>query len=757
MGPRPVRGLERPPDKLVRRRLKLEELEREALDHLADVAMPGQLLTSQSSPALGAGGVSYSKKPDSDLGASESAGVHPHYAAPRGLSGLGESSIRWAHVEEGAAADDLQRSELTLNWLGCVGSWRLVAFGGHRRSGGLGGLAVMQFDPERTPALSTDRQTPLLNEHGCSPVPRVGHCAGLVSSNTLLIFGGLSSGGQLIDSGQCCHLLCLHSTQGHEGSISLSWKRPPWTVQPPPCAYSAMTALPGTLLLFGGEVATRDAHVAEELRELHILHMSEIHPLPPMRAIESRGSTGAGGGAAGGDEAPHSLAGQPRLLPQLASRRELPRARSLPKLASRQGSRQGRHHSSSLIAVPSREEGDVSLQPRALVPPAATSATADGGAGVRPALTPPLSTPPPPQTRREACNDLWQLQLSRPGTSTAQLVWQLQRPSGTPPPPRCRCVFVGVAERGVALLFGGQAISAAGDVLFNDAYLLALTNGLRQCSWTQIRSCGVPPSPRASCAATCVGPSILIVGGRTHESLNDTIIFHLGVATRAGTLRALPDDAMGTWEHVSPSMDLWPSARHGHALATLGDWAGVVMAGGRACDEADDDERPSPLISLPSELNLFVPSTLEESIRLRSHRPVPKMPSALTWFAASSPSDTAALPGRSPAHRQLASGGSFASPGATNSSQRRPATVLGNPRALKSRLMTPPAHLLSSKRPQTVLGAQRSLGAGELLPPVNSLASPFETPVADARQLELLTVRFHCQLLALRGAPPPPH
>ncbi len=640
LGPRPVRGVARERQRHEHLGTSLEELERRALD--------AQVLNTQSKvpiPHSAPRGLAQSvslPSLQSSASTTASGATIPHYAAPTigdgNSSGVVGSRMRWASLAgNGQAASALQRSDMTMSTLGWGKHARLILFGGWTDSG-LGGLGVLRCEADLLHggvqlALENHGETPVLSEsQRAAASTRYGHATGNITRHTVVLFGGLDAAGQLVDTEDCCRLLSLHS-HAPPPPLGMHWQ--PMSAAEARAAEGTMTELlcpPLAAALKRHRLSFSEAELAafnHEVRPSSFVRSGERYwrPVSPSGLALTWMSPPPGAyGTQPAGRAHHGMASLRGMvlmfggLVRVSDRQIVDGLRR--QLVDDRMLDQGmdvRHGDEAVLLprVTHRRELRTAQGPRA-------QHAADGGRA---------SSAP----RQEPCGELWQMSGVEHSSATSaaahpQLRWSRPSATGAPPPPRSHCIFEGVEARQLALLFGGRSFAEVGEVVLNDAYVLAIGAHRRQSTWTQLLTCGVPPSPRAACAATTVGSSVLIFGGEDAESLADMVLFHLSPGAHALTLAALPKEAIGTWEHVHsqpsalgppargrdpPLAEMWPTARHGHGLVMLGSLAGVLLAGGRA----SQGEQPAPALSVPSDLQPRVPASMEESIKMRNRRP----------------------------------------------------------------------------------------------------------------------------------------
>ncbi|KAF9245405.1 galactose oxidase, partial [Melanogaster broomeanus] len=152
----------------------------------------------------------------------------------------------------------------------------------------------------------------------------------------------------------------------------------------------------------------------------------------------------------------------------------------------------------------------------------------------------------------EFLNDLWSFDLN---TRKTQVQWQLCQPTSTERPAQ-RMGHVGVTYRDRIIVFGGTD----GQYHYNDTWAYDINTR----KWTELQCIGSIPSPREGHAAAAVDNVIYIFGGRgvDGQDLGDL------VALKVSNQR---------W-YKFPDMGPTPSARSGHAMASMG--SRVFVLGG---------------------------------------------------------------------------------------------------------------------------------------------------------------------------------
>lgn len=168
------------------------------------------------------------------------------------------------------------------------------------------------------------------------------------------------------------------------------------------------------------------------------------------------------------------------------------------------------------------------------------------------------------QVDGEFLNDLWSFDLN---TLRSQTQWELCQPAGSEKPaPRTGHICVTYGDR--IIVFGGTD----GQYHYNDTWAYDV-NSRR---WTELQCIGFIPSPRESHAAAVVDDVIYIFGGRgvDGKDLGDLAAFKMS------------NQRWYMFQNMGPA----PTARSGHAMASMGSRVFVLGGESFAPTRGDDHE-----------------------------------------------------------------------------------------------------------------------------------------------------------------------
>ena len=468
-----------------------------------------------------------------------------------GRGGLIEpTQISWSSAKlSGPESTPRPRAGATLSRVGTGHNALLILFGGYEgHEGALAEEAVKIFDPINCKWCLPEEVG--IKLRGQTPPTRAGHSASAMGRHVLVYFGGQAEQGMTNE----VFALVQHRSEMsvNPRSCALTWTAPtvePGRVPMPRVHHAATEMGADGLLVFGGEVRLR-AHERDQM--IHD-RRADQPALPPLNARAEVGLLSAS-------------ASSPALL-----RANSPRSLSTASLGSRAttaalGVRGSPRVSTTRGMSRPKSRANLLLRPIKALPIAEREPPT---AASRPSTT-------NYQQRKEmrwvqhALADLWGLRKN----AKNRLQWRQLEPSGDEPPPRSRAVFVGLPQRGLALLFGGRSMRAS--VVLNDAYVLDVA----MATWARITLCGVPPTPREGATALVFGPDagVLIVGGKGHVAYSDACCFSLGRHMRSGQSNV----EMGEWS-APFKQGAEPLPRHAHMAARLGT-ARLVVFGGEVDD-----------------------------------------------------------------------------------------------------------------------------------------------------------------------------
>lgn len=506
------------------------------------------------------------------------------------------------------------RMGATLTRIGAGDTALLLLFGG-KDERGLCDAALALFDPLHMRWCSSEEVGAVL--HGAPPSPRVGHSASTVGRHLIIYFGGKareSSANRdagadepeddeqtpvkrstkskrsqrppppLRPNGE------LHALVQHKAPMSvnpraqaLTWSVPALEEGETPSARShhAVAEMGPSLLLFGGEVRVRIAERDDMLSSRGIF--APVLPPLSLRAETSTLSASASapvltsprvmqGGAPSGSRATLAPSGS-RTPGRMQTPGTVRGERGMPSSGSRSPGR-SRPATRGLLPFPTRAAPIAEREPAtaAAKPPSAVGALDQKK--LRWVQTP--------------LSDTWRLSRSARG----KLMWRQLQVNGEPPP-RSRHTFVGLADRSLAVLFGGRSVK--NDCVLNDMHVLDVAS----LTWVQTQLCGVPPTPCEGGSATVFGPSgtLLMFGGHGHVCHSDAVAFAIAPQLRSGKIHS----EAGMWELPWPQQ-AEPEPRQGHVVARLGS-ARVLLFGGQRDNGEWVEEAPALLGEcLPSAL-----------------------------------------------------------------------------------------------------------------------------------------------------------
>lgn len=487
--------------------------------------------------------------------------------------GDGPSKLQWASAKEHSQPDvsPLSRIGASIVRIGVGDNMILLLFGGVDEEG-LCSTEVRIFDPIHTRWCLPAEVGVVLG--GEAPSQRCGHSACAMGRHVVLFFGGRTPTGTSDE----LHALVQHRAEMTVSvrSSGLSWSLPVVKDGPAPSAraYHAVAEMGSTMLLVGGEVRMRARERDERMNErqrangteavLPPLHKrSEISLAPSVSApsLLTRNGSDRGGGS---PRAGSNVLSPPRSPPKS---RGSPRASGLntPGLGAGRPLA-GSSSSKSIALYPTK------------APPIAIREAADAASRAQSSSL---------KTRKERrlvyvpLADTWTLVRNAKG----QFEWAKLTTSGQEPPPRSRAALVGLAERGLAFLFGGRSLRS--NVLLNDAHIL----DVKMATWARTSLCGVPPTPRECSGGLAFGPgsAVLIWGGKGHACTSDAIVFDIDRRQWADRIDLTAD--LGLWE-LPWRQSHTPEARTCHMVAKLGS-AKLLVCGGQRDDGSFCDDAPA--------------------------------------------------------------------------------------------------------------------------------------------------------------------